>query len=287
MVSRCRATMAARSAIIGRLISERWTARSRVNRWARVRRPRVSTVRRPFTSSWRSGTMALAAWVGVEARRSATKSNSGLSLSWPMALTTGVRHPDTALISASLLNGNRSSKEPPPRAITMTSTSGRVSNSLTALLTATTVSAPWTGTWRISKRAAGQRRCVLLRTSRSAAVLRPTINPIRLGRNGRARLRSVSNRPSERSSCFRCSKRARSSPTPMCRICRASSCRVPRLVQKLGLACTTTRDPGCGSAVIASNAGTGIVRDNDMSTSVSRRVTKAVFIPGRRLSCTI
>ena len=59
---------------------------------------------------------------GVEQRTSATWSSSGVSGSWPIALTTGVRAAETARHSASSLNGSRSSTLPPPRAITITST---------------------------------------------------------------------------------------------------------------------------------------------------------------------
>ncbi len=75
-------------------------------------------------SSATSGTTSLAASVGVEARTSATRSSSGLSGSWPIAETTGVRAAKTARSSPSSENGSRSSTEPPPRAITITSTSG-------------------------------------------------------------------------------------------------------------------------------------------------------------------
>ena len=74
-----------------------------------------------------SGTTRRAASVGVEARTSATRSSSGASCSWPIALTTGVRQAATARTRPSSENGSRSSTEPPPRAITMTSTSaGRI-----------------------------------------------------------------------------------------------------------------------------------------------------------------
>ena len=71
-----------------------------------------------------SGTTSLAASVGVEARTSATRSSSGLSGSWPIAETTGVRAANTARSRPSSENGSRSSTEPPPRAITITSTVG-------------------------------------------------------------------------------------------------------------------------------------------------------------------
>ena len=75
-------------------------------------------------SSPTSGTIFLAASVGVEARRSATRSSSGASGSCPIADTTGVRQAATARTSSSSENGSRSSTLPPPRATTITSTSG-------------------------------------------------------------------------------------------------------------------------------------------------------------------
>ena len=56
-----------------------------------------------------SGTTSLAASVGVEARTSATRSSSGLSGSWPIADTTGVRAANTARSRPSSENGSRSS----------------------------------------------------------------------------------------------------------------------------------------------------------------------------------
>ena len=59
----------------------------------------------------------------MPARTSATRSTSGVSCSWPIADTTGVAHAATARTSRSSENGSRSSKLPPPRASTITSTS--------------------------------------------------------------------------------------------------------------------------------------------------------------------
>ena len=219
-----------------------------------------------------SGTIRLAASVGVEARRSATKSSRGVSTSWPMALTTGVTALATALTRASLLKGSRSSNEPPPRVITMTSTLRSASSSLKAALTSGTVFGPWTATVRISNWTAGQRRRAFSTTSFSAALARPQMSPILCGRNGKGRFRSKSNSPSDASIRLRCSSLASSSPTPTGRTWRAASCRVPRLVQKVGLAWTTTRAPSASGADIASRIVVRTVTFSDMSTSGSRRV---------------
>ncbi len=219
-----------------------------------------------------SGTIRLAASVGVEARRSATKSSRGVSTSWPMALTTGVTALATALTRASLLKGSRSSNEPPPRVITMTSTPRSASSSLSAALTSGTVLGPWTETVRISNWTAGQRRRAFSTTSFSAALDRPQMSPTLWGRNGSGRFRSMSNNPSDAKMALRCSSLARSSPTPTGRTWRAASCRVPRLVQNVGLAWTTTRAPSASGADIASRMFVRTVTLSDMSTSGSRSV---------------
>ena len=130
-------------------------------------------------SSWEtSGTISLAASVGVEARTSATRSSSGLSGSWPIADTTGVRALATARISPSSENGSRSSTEPPPRAITITSTSAWWSSRSRAEITSAAARWPCIVACTTSNVTPGQRRVALSRTSRSAAdrgaVTRPT-----------------------------------------------------------------------------------------------------------------
>ena len=102
-----------------------------------------------------SGTSCLAASVGVEARTSATRSSSGVSGSWPIADTTGVRVPATARISPSSLNGSRSSTEPPPRATTITSTSGSRSSLARASITSFAARVPCIAAYAVSKRDAG------------------------------------------------------------------------------------------------------------------------------------
>ncbi len=79
-------------------------------------------VRRSLSSS-ESGTTSRAATLGVDARASAARSVSGVSCSWPTAETIGTRQDATARTSRSSLKGRRSSKLPPPRAITITSRS--------------------------------------------------------------------------------------------------------------------------------------------------------------------
>ena len=62
--------------------------------------------------------------MGVEARTSAARSQSGVSCSWPTAETTGTGQAANARTTVSSLKGSRSSKLPPPRVTMTTSTSG-------------------------------------------------------------------------------------------------------------------------------------------------------------------
>ena len=75
--------------------------------WTTARPRRAGPGRGQRTSSARSGTARLAASVGVDARTSATKSTSGVSVSWPIAEITGVRQAKTARHSASSENGQQ------------------------------------------------------------------------------------------------------------------------------------------------------------------------------------
>ena len=220
------------------------------------RRARRSIARarpHPASSSATSGTTRLAASVGVEARTSATRSSSGVSTSWPIALTTGVRAPATARTSASLLNGSRSSTEPPPRAMTMTSTSGSRSSSSTAALTSATAFGALHGDLadaRTRRRASGAGRSRRRRARRRW----PGRRPARRAAAGTAAAACARARtgPRRRAARLRCSTRASSSPTPTGRISSASSVSVPRLAQKSGLAWTTTRAPSASGAASAS-----------------------------------
>jgi len=164
----------------------------------------------------------------VDAATSATRSSSGESGSWPIALTTGVRHADTARISVSLENGSRSSTLPPPRAMTITSTSSSASSRSSAATTSLTADVPCIATFSIRNDTPANRRREFSTMSRSAALARPVIRPTRRGRNGSERLRSAANRPSAASSRLSASRRASSSPRPSWRISVARRLSVPR-----------------------------------------------------------
>lgn len=258
-----------------------------VQQAAQRAQPRPWSWRTRSISSPTSGTTFFAASVGVEARRSATRSSSGESGSCPIAETTGVRAAATVRTTSSSEKGSRSSTLPPPRATMITSTSGRASSSLTACTTCGTAFTPCTATLRTSKRTAGQRRRAFSSTSRSAAEARPTTSPISCGRNGSGFLRSSANRPSAASDRFNRSSRASSSPMPTGRISvtRRDSC--PRGAYHSGLARTTTRAPSDTASATSSQTCRKQVTLTEMSCDGSRSVRNTTPAPGRRDSCVI
>ena len=151
----------------------------------------------------------------------------------------GRDHPQQRLVG----EGQQVLQRPPPRATTITSTSGSASRSRTAPLTWVTASGPCTATSRIRNRTAGQRRRAFSTTSRSAAEARPHTSPTVAGRKGSARLRSAAKTPSAASTRRRCSRRASSSPTPTGRMSSTENESDPRPAQKRGRPCTTTLRP--------------------------------------------
>ena len=152
------------------------------------------------TSSAASGTTSSPAAVGVDARTSAARSQSGVSCSWPTAETTGTGHDATARTSRSSLNGSRSSKLPPPRATTTTSTSGPAHTRASASTTAAAARGPCTSASATSTRAAGKRAEIVASTSRLAAASLPVTSPIRRGSTGSGRFRSARTAPPRRAS---------------------------------------------------------------------------------------
>ena len=274
------------SAITGRPRAARTSSCSRSSRRSTAEAARSRAWTMPRCSAATSGTTRLAASVGVLARTSATRSSSGVSDSWPIALTSGVRQAAAARSSVSLLNARRSSSDPPPRATTMTSTSATRTSDWIAIVTSSTARGPCTGTWRMSNRTAGQRLRAFSTTSRSAALARPQTRPTTVGRNGSAFLRPASNNPSAASSRRRCSSRASSSPTPTGRMSSAASRSEPRLGLSSGRTWTTTRAPSPSGVCAASSTRVLTVAVKERSTSVSRRVRKHTDMPGRRLRST-
>ncbi|OUD86762.1 hypothetical protein BC477_02115 [Clavibacter michiganensis subsp. michiganensis] len=183
------------------------------------------------SSSETSGTTRLAASVGVDARRSATSSSSGRSASCPMALTSGVRHAAAVRTSFSSLKTSRFWKSPPPRAMTMTSTSGSSSSTPMARVTSPAARSPCTAVCTTRNLTLGQRSWAFRSTSFSASESLPVMRPMQPGRNGRRRLRSASKRPSARSVWRRRSSRSSRSPRPTWRISSTCIVSVPPLTQ--------------------------------------------------------
>ena len=235
-ISCCSRETSSRCTVIGRIGSAS-TGRERscaTPRRSRSTHPRRAAAIRPRASAMRSysmatsGTTRLAASVGVAARTSATLSSTGLSGSWPMAETTGVCAAATARCNASSEKGSRSSTEPPPRAMMMTSTSGSTSRSCNASITCATVPVPCTAVLMTRNCTAGHRSCDTASTSRSAAEPRPVISPTFLGKKGSGFLRAGSVSPSAVSCLRKASMRARSSPMPTWRISVVHKLKVPR-----------------------------------------------------------
>ena len=198
-----------------------------------------------------------------------------------MALTTGVRAAATARTSDSLLKGRRSSTLPPPRVMTMTSTSSITSSSNSASVTSRTALAPCTATSRMTKSAAGHRSRALTTTSCSASLLRPQMSPIRLGRKGKGFLRSGANSPSAASVAWSCARRASNSPRPTARIDRARSCKLPRPDQNSGRAQTMTRWPASRGGSMRPTSSESATTLKDTSASVSRSTRNCIRARGR------
>ena len=75
-------------------------------------------------TSSRIGTANSIAWLGVEARTSATTSLTSKSDSCPTAEITGIGIVESARATGSRLNAHKSSGDPPPRPTMTTSTGG-------------------------------------------------------------------------------------------------------------------------------------------------------------------
>ena len=196
---------------------------SRASHVRTASRPRSRIWSTRCASSATSGTTRLAASVGVEARRSATRSSSGLSGSWPIAETTGVRAartpPGPAPRRRTAAGPRPSRRRGRPRS---RRPRGRGRAGATASITSRAAFVPCIAAYRDLEphrrpAAAARSRARRARRREFCAVTRPIVR----GRNGSGRLRSAANRPSAASSCRRRSSRASSSPSPTMRISRA------------------------------------------------------------------
>ena len=133
----------------------------------------------------RSGTTSRAAAVGVEARTSAARSQSGVSCSWPTALTTGTGQAATARTTplvartgADPRSCRRRARARPrrPRA--------RRRPPASASTIASGARGPWTSVSATTIRAGGKRDWIVAITSRFAAASLPVTRPIRRGSRG-------------------------------------------------------------------------------------------------------
>src|SRR6266496_2424793 len=202
-----------------------------------------------------------------------------------MALTTGVWQAATARISDSSENGSRSSIDPPPRAMIITSTARSASSRRSASVTSPTAYGPCTAAFSTRNRTAGHRRAALRRTSRSAADSRPQMRPTTPGRNGNGRFLAAAKSPSAASDCRSRSSRASSSPIPTARTSMAVRAKAPRLMLKSGFAQTTTRAPSAGAGSLASSTARGHTTRTDTAATGSRKVRKTTA--PRRVSSAI
>ena len=189
--------------------------------------------RAPSVASWRtssafSRTTISAAADGVGARRSATKSAIVTSVSWPTAEITGIFDATIARATASSLNAQRSSSDPPPRASTITSRSPRRLSVPSASAISPAAASPWTRTGHTRTWRPAKRRVTTRRKSRTAAPVGDVTRPTRRGSVGSARFRAGSKRPSAASRAFSCSKASWSAPRPFGSITSQTSWYSPR-----------------------------------------------------------
>ncbi len=177
----------------------------------RIRARRDSS---PARSSARSGTASSAAAEGVGARRSAAKSQRVKSVSCPTAEITGIREAATARTTASSLNGQRSSAEPPPRPRMISSAQFRRFMRRRASTIWGAAPSPCTSTGQNTTRAAGQRRARTVRMSWTAAPVGDVMTPTVSGNLGSGFFRPAEKRPSFSSFALSCSNARLSAPTP-------------------------------------------------------------------------
>ena len=148
-------------------------------------------------SSSRRATTISAAFDGVAARTSATKSAMVVSISWPTPETTGTGDAAMARATTSSLKAHRSSSEPPPRPTISTSTPGRRDTSRMARAISCAAPSPCTRHGRMSEPQAGvagaddAQRCRAPPRPRARSRCRCV-----RGSSGSGRLRAAANRPS-------------------------------------------------------------------------------------------
>ena len=136
------------------------------------------------------------------------------SISWPIAETMGICEPAMALASLSSLKVHRSSREPPPRQITITSFCPLSLQRVMASMISSMAPLPWTLTGIISMGTAANLFSAMERKSCTAAPLGEVIRAIFSGSNGRGLLRSSPKNPSAANLRLRRSKASCKAPAP-------------------------------------------------------------------------
>ena len=169
-------------------------------------------------------------------------------------------------------------------AITITATSVKPSSSFNAVATSLTAPSPCTATSRISNCTSGQRSLALTTTSCIAALARPQIKPILVGRNGNACFFAASNNPSAAKVCFNASNRASNSPMPTGLIAKTRSCSSPRRGQISGCSNNSTRSPSTKNCASAPSTDRVAAVETETSVCKSRNVAKITCEPGRSLT---
>ena len=182
------------------------------------------------SSASRSGTAASAAADGVAARRSATRSTTDVSISWPTAEITGTVQAATARATRSSLKAQRSSRAPPPRPMITTSAPPQRSMRSMARTSSSAAPSPCTFAGTSTSCTLAQRRAATARMSCSAAPSGLVTTATTFGSRGSARLRDSSSRPSTRSRASVSSSALRHSPSPAAPSRSTRSCRSPPLV---------------------------------------------------------
>ena len=168
-----------------------------------------------------SGETRTAASVGVSARRSATRSASVTSISWPTPDTTGTGEAKIARTSTSSLKLQRSSRLPPPRTSAITSTAGASRAACaSAAASSSAAPAPCTRDGTTITSAHRHRANSVVRKSAMAAPVGLVTRAIRRGNAGMRRLRPGAKSPSRSSEA--CSFLSRASRLPVPTACSRS-----------------------------------------------------------------
>ena len=185
---------------------------------ASSRTPRLATAAATCSPS---GETFTAASVGVSARRSAARSVSVTSISWPTPATTGMRAAATARTSTSSLKLQRSSRLPPPRTSAITSGRGMSRSAMaSAAASSSAAPAPCTRDGTTITSLACQRPRSVCKKSAIAAPVGLVTRAIRRGKGGMGRFRSAEKSPSASSRAW--SRRSWASSVPVPSACNRS-----------------------------------------------------------------